>query len=298
MANKGVIVKSLSGFYTVSTEHGPVECRARGHFRKEGVSPLVGDMAFFTRTDEGKGVIDSLEERSSVFVRPAVANIDLLIVVAAAVNPVTDPYLIDRVAAIAVHAGCGVIVCINKADLDTGDRLYAIYESTGLGLLRTSSVTGLGIAELREAVSGKKSAFTGNSGVGKSSILNAIDPRLRLPVGEVSRKLGRGRHTTRHVELYDLGGDTYIADTPGFASFDSEQTEPIRKEELPYAFPEFAPFLGKCRFPDCAHLHEPGCAVLEAVKSSRIHPSRHDSYARLYALSALRKDWELRQKPE
>jgi ribosome biogenesis GTPase len=291
---QGVIIKVLSGFYTISSERGPVECRARGHFRKEGISPLVGDNALFTRTGDERGVVEALMPRRSVFVRPAVANMDLLVVIASAKSPATDPYLIDRVAAIAMSAGCGVLICINKVDLDRGDGLYWIYESSGLGVLRTSAVTGEGMESLRAAIGGRTCVFTGNSGVGKSSILNAVAPRLQLPVGEISRKLGRGRHTTRHVELFDLGGGTYIADTPGFSSFDMEQMEPVRKERLQDVFPEFAPFLGSCRFQDCAHLCEPGCAVLEAVSEGKIHPSRHASYARLYELAAMRKDWEMK----
>ena len=287
----GVIVKALSGFYYVSSPEGPVTCRARGRFRREGISPLVGDTAEYSLT-EGGGVIDSIQPRRTMFIRPAVANIDLLVIIAAAVNPISDPYLIDRVAAIAIHTGCDVLVCINKEDMDSGDGLYAIYERSGLAVLRTSAVTGQGIPALRAATLGRRCAFTGNSGVGKSSILNALDARLDIAVGEVSRKLGRGRHTTRHVELFDLGGGTYIADTPGFASFDTEQMEPICKEELPNTFPDFAPFLGQCRFLDCAHLAEPGCTVLRAVEAGEIHPSRHASYARLYELAARRKDWE------
>jgi ribosome biogenesis GTPase len=291
---KGVIIKALSGFYTVAAERGPVVCRARGRFRLEGVSPMVGDVATFTETAEGRGIIEELDARRTVFIRPAVANIDLLVIVAAAVNPVPDPYLIDRVSAIAIRLGCGVLVCINKSDLDPGDELFEIYRQSGLGVLRTSAVTGLGIDALRKELSGRKSAFTGNSGAGKSSILNALDPSLCLPVGEVSRKLGRGRHTTRHVELHALGDNTFIADTPGFASFEMEEMEPIRKNELQYAFPEFAPFLGTCRFQDCSHRREPGCSVLEALREGKIHPSRHASYEKLYELAARQKEWELK----
>ena len=291
---EGVITKSLSGFYYVTANGQTLECRARGSFRKEGISPLVGDKVEFEDFGNGKGVVNSVYSRRNAFVRPAVANIDLLVFLAAAVIPVTDPYLIDRVAAIAESVNCDFLICINKADVDPGDELAEIYRHSGYRVIRTSAVSGLGVDTLREAVSGKICAFTGNTGVGKSSLLNALSPKLGLQVGEVSRKLGRGRHTTRHVELFALPDETYIADTPGFASFDMELMDPIPKEELQYAFPEFREHIGNCRFRDCAHLKEPGCAVLQAVEAGDIHPSRHAGYARLYELSAQYKDWEKR----
>ena len=290
----GVIIKALSGFYYVRSGEKTIECKARGRFRHAETSPLVGDHVQITADDRGKGVIEAILPRKNAFVRPAVANIDLLVVIAAAVIPITDPYLIDRVAVIAEHMNCGVLLCINKADLDPGDHLFDIYATTGYPVIRTSAVTGLGMDELRDAIRGRTCAFTGNSGVGKSSILNGLDPAFHIQVGDVSEKLGRGKHTTRHVELFSLGENTYIADTPGFASFDVEQMEPIRKEDLQYLFPEFRPYLGACRFHDCAHLKEPGCAVLDAVSRGKIHPSRHAGYARLYDLYAQRKDWELK----
>lgn len=291
---EGVITKALSGFYYVTSGDQTLECRARGSFRKDGITPLVGDRVEFEDIGKGKGVVNSIACRRNAFVRPAVANIDLLVFLASAVIPITDPYLIDRVAAIAECANCDVLLCINKADMDPGDALAEIYRNSGYQVIRTSAVTGMGVDALREAVRGKICAFTGNTGVGKSSLLNALSPGLGLQVGEVSKKLGRGRHTTRHVELFALPEETYIADTPGFASFDMEFMDPIPKEELQYAFPEFREHIGNCRFRDCAHLKEPGCAVLQAVVEGQIHPSRHAGYARLYELSAQYKDWEKR----
>lgn len=289
----GTIVKALSGFYYVSTGGGVIECRARGKFRREGITPLVGDKVGFTGTADGKGTVDEICPRRNRFARPAVANVDYLVMLAAAVNPITDPYLIDRVTVVAESAGCDVIVCINKADLDPGDGLHEVYSTTGYQVLHTSAVTGEGLAELRRCIDGKIAAFTGNSGVGKSSVLNALDPRFNIKVGRVSEKLGRGRHTTRHVELFELDNGTYIADTPGFASFDVDGVEFIRKDNLQFAFREFAPYIGKCRFNDCAHLKEPDCAVIKAVADGTIHKSRHDSYARLYGLAAQVNDWEI-----
>ena len=290
----GVIVKALSGFYYVRSDDGIYECKARGRFRLEGISPLVGDNVDFCLDTNGKGTIDSIHDRKNSFVRPAVANIDCMVILASAVNPITDPFLIDRVTALADNVGCEVIICINKSDLDTGDDLFDIYKSTGYTLIRTSAASGEGIEELREAIKGKLCAFTGNSGVGKSSILNALSPGLNLKVGEVSDKLGRGRHTTRHVEIFPLDGGAYIADTPGFSSFDMEKTEHIPKERLQFSFKEFDPYIGKCRFDDCAHIKEPGCAVLSAVETGTISKTRHESYVRLYEIASQVKDWELK----
>lgn len=290
---EGTIIRALSGFYDVLSEGVVVRCRARGRFRKDGVSPLVGDRVTLTQAGSGEGYVVDILPRRNRFVRPAVANVDMLVLLAANVNPVTDPFLVDRVAVIAEHAGCGVAVCVNKCDLDPGDELYRDFSlGTGYPVLRTSAKTGEGVGALLDLIRGKTVAFTGNSGVGKSSLLNRIAPVLSIPVGEVSERLGRGRHTTRHIELYDAGEGTLIADTPGFSSFDLTQMRPIPKEELQSCFPEFRPYLGCCRFDDCAHLREPGCAVLEALREGNIAPSRHESYEKLYAISAGYKDWE------
>lgn len=288
----GTIIKALSGFYYVSAENSVYECRARGKFRLDGTSPLVGDRVSFALSGNGKGYIEKVHDRKNFFIRPAVANIDTLVFIAANTNPVTDPFLIDRVSVIAEEAGCELIVCINKTDIDMANELYDIYTSSGFETYRVSAANGSGIEQLRNALRGKICAFTGNSGVGKSSILNAIVPELRLEVGEVSEKLGRGRHTTRHVELFSVGEDTFIADTPGFASFEIEMMQTIDKHELQYDFREFGSCIGRCRFSDCAHLKEPGCAVIEAVNSGAIPLSRYQSYKRLYDLSAQNKFWE------
>lgn len=293
---QGVIIKSLSGFYTVSAGDSIVECKARGRFRHDGFSPLVGDRVELTVDAQGKGRIDSILERRNYFIRPAVANVDQIVMFAAAVNPVTDPFLIDRVVAIAENAGCEAVICLNKCDLDTAERLHDIYCTVGCRVIRTSAETGLGMDELREAIRGKTSAFTGNSGVGKSSILNRLMPELQIRTGAVSEKLGRGKHTTRHVELYALGDETYVADTPGFASFEVDMIEPISCENLQFAFREFRPYIGQCRFSDCAHLHEPGCAVLTAMEQGKIAPERHESYAKLYEIAQNTHEWE-KKKP-
>lgn len=288
----GRIIRSLSGFYEVQTSEGPVTCRARGHLRKEGLNPLTGDLAEISVTGK-KGMVEKLLPRKNSFVRPAVANLDALVIFAANANPVTEPFLIDRVAAIAGNQEVPVILCVNKMDLDPAERLKEIYTRAGFRVICTSAETGHGVEELRREISGKFTAFTGNSGVGKSSILNRLLPELRLQTGEVSDKLGRGRHTTRHVELYRLDETTYVADTPGFSSFDTDRMEIILKENLQFAFPDFGPYIGACRFCDCAHLAEPGCAVTQAVEQGKIQPSRYDSYVRLYEKAREIKTWEL-----
>ena len=288
----GRIIKSLSGFYDVQTEKKVITCRARGNMRRTGMSPLVGDIVDIS-VEKGKGMVEKIHPRKNCFVRPAVANLDLLVVFAANVNPVTEPFLIDRVAAIAGDQEVPVCIIVNKCDMDPGEDLTGIYRQAGYTVIQTSAETGLGVDELRRELGGKFCAFTGNSGVGKSSILNALDPELRLPVGEVSEKLGRGRHTTRHVQLYAIG-DALIADTPGFSSFDTDQMEVILKENLQYAFPEFGKYIGTCQFRDCSHRKEPGCAVTTALAKGDIGKSRYESYLKLYEKAMQINEWELK----
>ena len=293
-ARTGRIVKALSGFYYVEAADGVIECRARGIFRKEGQSPLVGDCVEYSLSGS-RGMVERILPRRNSFVRPAVSNVDLLVLLAAGCNPVTDPFLLDRVLAIAGAQGVDCLICVNKCDLDPGDELMRIYRQAGIDVLRTSARTGEGVEALRERITGKTVAFTGNSGVGKSSLLNCIAPALAIPTGEVSDKLGRGRHTTRHVELYRFDDGTYVADTPGFSSFDTDRMEVILKEELQYAFSDFSPYLGRCQFHDCAHLKEPGCAVTRALAQGEITESRYRSYVRLYEKAKEYKQWERKQ---
>lgn len=288
----GRIVRSLSGFYDVQTDSGVVTCRGRGVLRKAGQTPLTGDLVQIT-VEKGKGMVEKILPRKNRFIRPAVANVDALVVFAANVNPVTEPFLIDRVAAIAGDQEVPVYLCINKCDLDPALDLTRIYRNAGFPVICASAETGEGVEELRGLLTGKLTAFTGNTGVGKSSMLNALCPSLELATGEVSEKLGRGRHTTRHVELFCLGKDTFVADTPGFSSFDTEQMDVLLKENLQYTFPDFAPHLGKCQFHDCSHRREPGCCVREAAQSGDIEPTRYDSYLRLYEKAEQVKLWEL-----
>ena len=290
----GRILRSLSGFYDVRTDSGAIiSCRGRGHLRRGAETPLTGDMVEIS-LEHGKGMVEKILPRKNSFVRPAVANIDTLVIFAANVNPVTEPFLIDRVAAIAGDQEVPVVLCINKCDLDPAVDLTRIYRNAGFPVITASAETGEGVEQLQELIRGKLAAFTGNSGVGKSSILNRLCPELNLPVGEVSEKLGRGRHTTRHVQLYKLDDATYVADTPGFSSFDTDQMEVILKENLQYAFPDFGPYIGKCQFHDCSHRKEPGCAVVAALGEKSIEASRYDSYLKLYEKAAQIKEWELK----
>ena len=289
----GRILRSLSGFYDVQTPEGLITCRGRGSLRKAHQTPLTGDMVEIT-VEKGKGMVEKILPRRNCFVRPAVANVDALVVFAANVNPVTEPFLIDRVAAIAGDQGVEVILCVNKCDLDPALDLLRIYRNAGFTVIQASAETGQGTEELKNLLRGKLTAFTGNTGVGKSSMLNRLCPELALPTGEVSEKLGRGRHTTRHVELYKLDEDTYVADTPGFSSFDTDQMDVILKENLQYAFPDFGPFVGACQFHDCSHRQEPGCAVRAALAEGKVEPTRYDSYLKLYEKASQIKLWELK----
>ena len=294
--SEGRIQKALSGFYYVNTGAEVLTCRARGKFRKEGLSPLVGDKVEVRELGNGEGVVESILPRRNAFARPAVANIDQLVVIASGAIPRTDPFLIDRVAAIAALKNCDVVVLLNKCDLDSADDLYNIYHAAGFSTLRVSAETGEGLEELKPLITGKLSAFTGNSGVGKSSVLNALDPTFQIQVGEVSQALGRGRHTTRHVELYHLSCGADVVDSPGFSSFETDELNLELKRRLPETFREFTPYLGQCRFVGCSHTKEKGCAILEAVRSGAIQRSRHASYLRLYEELKPIQDWQEKKK--
>lgn len=291
---EGIILKGIGGFYYVDTAEGLIECKARGRFRKTVGKPIVGDrVTLEIQPEDGTGYLLDIAPRKNSLVRPAVANLDLLVAVASAAPPVTDPFLIDKVTAIAVHKEIDALVVINKTDENPGDELFETYQKSGIDVLRVSALTGDGIDALKERLRGRVTAFAGNSGVGKSSVLNRIDPRFGAAVGAISDRIGRGKHTTRHVELHPIAGGGYIADTPGFSSFETEQMDLVLAEDLQYAFPEFAPYLGQCQFTGCAHVKEKGCAVLAAVEAGEIARSRHESYVKLYDSVKDLKQWEI-----
>ena len=289
----GTIIKALSGFYyvDVGAEQEPITCRGRGKLRHQKITPLVGDHVAITVTEDGTGMVDEVLPRSNQFQRPMVANMDQLVILASGAIPVTDPFLIDRMVSLAEYKGCQPIICFNKCDLEPATQLVELYQRAGFQSFAISAQTGEGLEQLLGVLDGKISAFTGNSGVGKSSVLNALCPQFGLKVGQVSEKLGRGRHTTRHVELFRVGGGL-VADTPGFSAFDVEQMELIPKEELANTFREFRPYLEQCRFVGGAHVKERGCAVREAVDNGAIAPSRYQSYVRLYDQVKSRPQWE------
>lgn len=289
----GTIIKALSGFYyvDVGAEQEPITCRGRGKLRHQKITPLVGDHVAITVTEDGTGMVDEVLPRSNQFQRPMVANMDQLVILASGAIPVTDPFLIDRMVSLAEYKGCQPIICFNKCDLEPATQLVELYQKAGFQSFAISAQTGEGLEQLLGVLDGKISAFTGNSGVGKSSVLNALCPQFGLKVGQVSEKLGRGRHTTRHVELFRVGGGL-VADTPGFSAFDVEQMELIPKEELANTFREFHPYLEQCRFVGCAHVKERGCAVREAVDNGAIAPSRYQSYVRLCDQVKSRPQWE------
>lgn len=294
-AVKGRIVKGIGGFYYVDCSDTIYECKARGKFRKLGIKPVVGDWCEVQVIDEKSGYLLELLPRKNELIRPAVCNLDALVIVVSQAPPVTDLFLIDRVSAIAVHMGMEVIICVNKTDLVQGDDLEKLYREIGFQVIQVSGKTSDGIEALRSALDGKLSAFTGNSGVGKSTVINALYPDLDLKTGDINEKIGRGRHTTRHSELFRLSHNTWIADTPGFSAFDTERMELITPEALQNGFPEIARFNGMCAYQDCAHIKDKGCAVLQAVADGVIAKSRHESYVKLYESIKERKPWERKE---
>ena len=274
------IVKGIGGFYYVKTADGIVECRAKGIFRRRGVTPVAGDRVRLEH-ETGTAVIAEILPRKNVFVRPPVANVDQFFIVASTVQPVPSTLVIDKLSAIAVDRGAQPVLVITKGDLYGADTLAQCYSTAGFPVLCVNAATGEGLAPLRDMLAGKLSVFSGNSGVGKSTLLGALMPGCELETAEISQKLGRGRHTTREVVLYEAHGGL-VADTPGFASLDMARAAAIPKENLELAFPDIARLFGQCRFTGCSHLSEVGCAVREAVHRGEIARTRYESYAALY----------------
>lgn len=292
----GIISKALSGFYYVSSEGEIYECKARGSFRKSGISPLVGDKVKFSITDDKKGIIDAVETRKNSLERPPIANIDKLFIVSSYSSPAPNTMVIDKMAVIARHNNIEPIIVFNKCDMGDFGEWIKIYKNAGFKTFVVSAAKGEGMEQLKEELKDSISAFTGNSGVGKSSILNFWFGENTIATGEISEKLGRGRHTTRHTELYELPFGGFVADTPGFSSLELDLFDIELKEKLAEYFPEFEKYSDACRFTGCTHTKEKGCAVLEAVNSGEIEQSRHKSYAELFETLKDLKPWNLKKK--
>lgn len=286
----GKILKGIGGFYYIETADAVYECKARGVFRKQKITPLVGDNVTVTIRSNGENTIDSILPRKNFLIRPPVANIEQLFILSAACNPSPNYYLIDKMTALAINKGIEPIIVFTKSDLKDLSEFSEVYKNAGFKTAVISSVTKDGVDTVKGWMSGKVSAFTGNSGVGKSTLLNTICEGLNLDTGEISEKLGRGRHTTRAVELHKICGG-YVADTPGFSSFDMEKNESIELEDIQYCFPEFQPYLGKCKFVSCSHTVDKGCAIIEALNDGKIEKSRHESYKAMYSEAKELKKW-------
>ncbi|MBQ4091466.1 MAG: ribosome small subunit-dependent GTPase A [Clostridia bacterium] len=303
MKIKGRIMQSVGGLYTVriyeSGEVKDVYCRARGAFRHQNMQPLVGDyVTVDLSSGEGNAVIESIESRKNWLIRPPVANIDCIFVAMASAHPAPMPDMTDKLTAILEHNDIEPIIVIEKCELDRecAETLRETYEKVGYKVFVLSCVTGEGIDEIRTFVNeyliGKTAAMAGASGVGKSTLMNALFPSLKLDMGEVSRKTERGRHTTRAVTLYSLDGGVTFADTPGFSMLDFERFDFFSLDELPMAFPEVNKRIGQCRYTKCTHTKEQGCAVIDAVQSGEIPKSRHQSYVSLYDILRTKHKWD------
>lgn len=283
---KGIIVKGIGGFYYVKADDGEVyECKARGVFRKRNMKPVIGDRVEIT-LEHGAGNIEEIGERRNVLVRPPVSNVDNLMVVAATKNPEPDFLLIDKMLVTAEAKGIVPMLCVNKTDLKPTDEFLKIYENTGYHVFSVSAEENTGIDEMKKVLKGKVTALAGLSGVGKSSILNQLTER-GAATGKISR-INRGKHTTRHVELFELEEGGFVFDTPGFSSFEPED---ISAAELSEYFPEMK-CAEKCRFKGCAHISEPDCAVKALLFDGKISPRRYESYTEIYDILKKRKDWE------
>lgn len=282
---QGKIVKGISGFYYVHVvESGIYECKAKGIFRQQKMKPLVGDDVEIDIISEEKktGNVAAILPRKNALIRPAVANVDQALLIFAAASPNPNFNLLDRFLVMMGRQDVPVILCFNKCDLITEEQqqeIASIYEASGCKILFVSAKKELGLKELQEILEGKTTTVAGPSGVGKSSLINLLAPEACMETGEISKKIERGRHTTRHAELIQLKGDGYIMDTPGFSSLYLPEME---KEELQDCYPEFAAFEPYCRFQGCSHISEPDCGVKEALSEGKIHPVRYESYCQLY----------------
>ena len=292
----GIIVKALSSFYYVSTGDALYECKARGSFKKSVFSPLVGDSVDFEILDATHGVINKIFERKNVLIRPNVANIDKLFIVSSYSTPAPNYYIIDKITAIARYNNIEPVIVFNKADMGDFSEYKRIYEKAGFKTLVVSAQTGEGMNELLPELANSISAFTGNSGVGKSSILNYVFGNSNIATGDASEKLGRGRHTTRHIQAYRLECGGYVVDTPGFSSIENNYNDYAFKEALAESFTDFGDLIYNCKFSSCTHTTENGCKVLEAVENGEIEKTRHNSYIEIFNELKDLKPWNTTKK--
>ncbi len=292
MEEQGLIVKATGGFYYVQTSSRIVECRARGSFRKDSLTPYVGDRVVISHTDNEKGYVTKILPRDNFLIRPPVANITRLVMIVSIKEPSPNLEVLDKLLAIAQYRDIEPVIVITKTDMADGKPLAELYRKAGFNSYTVSSQTGEGVKEVAEMLSSGISVFCGNTGAGKSSLLNAIDPELNLQTAMISKKLGRGKHTTRHVELFPMAQGGYIADTPGFSSIEVEKFDIILKDQLQYCFREFEDYIPQCQFTGCSHTKEKGCAVLEAVGNGDIATSRHKNYLTMYEDAKGIKEWE------
>ncbi len=289
----GILIKAVGGFYYVLCDGREYECKARGSFRKSGDSPVVGDRVTISVPDDGFASIEEILPRRNKLKRPALANVDVLIIVCSTVDPDPNFTVIDKMTAAAINSNMTPVIVVSKNDLKSGDKIAGIYKNSGFPVFLCSPDDDEESERLKNYLKGKTAAFTGNSGVGKSTLINRIFPQLQLQTGQISRKLGRGRHTTRAVELFEIDG-CFVADTPGFSTVDLQRYEIIDKAQLQYCFPEFEKYIGECKFTSCSHTCEKGCRILQAVWDGDIEPSRHNSYVSMYNEVKAIKLWERR----
>lgn len=287
---KGIITKGIGGFYYVEVANAIYECKARGIFRKNKISPLVGDIVEISINENAENTIDTILERKNSLIRPPVSNIDNLLIVVSTTDPKPNFYVIDKLIAISEHKNIEPYIIISKTDLSSYAEIVDNYKDAGINLIVLDNEDSYN--KIKEIMKDKISAFTGNSGVGKTTLLNKLDNTLNLSTGAISDKLGRGRHTTRQAQLFRVCGG-YIIDTPGFSSLDFEKVEIIKKDELPYCFREFKEYLGTCKFTSCSHINDKGCSICEAVKNGKISQSRHNSYIQMYNQAKEIKEWEI-----
>lgn len=293
---EGMLLKAIGGLYYAETPLGILECKARGIFRKQNISPCAGDKVIITNITDNKGVVDKILPRKNNLIRPPLSNLDYIVFVTSTCEPAPNLTLLDKFLAIAKYKEIKSIIAVTKLDLQKNSELINIYKNSNAEFIEIDYETPESYMKLYDMIANKIAAFTGNTGVGKSTLLNHISKDLDIKTGEISQKLGRGRHTTRNVELYKLNNNGYIADTPGFSTFETQKYDIIFKEDLASCFPEFNEYEAKCRFPDCAHIKEKGCMVVDAVNAGIIPVSRYNSYVEMYEEAKMLKEWEIKHK--